>query len=64
MYELKTENRDTLHTHYDYISTQIYSDTGKKNVRGHREMYIAPLNKGAIRVALASLFHFFFKGEE
>ena len=36
----------------------------KKNVRGHREMYIASLNKGAIRVALASLFHFFFKGEE
>ena len=27
-------------------------------------MYIAPLNKGLIRVALANLFHFFFKGEE
>lgn len=63
MYELKTKNRDTLHTHYDYISTQIYSDTGKKNVRGHREMHIAPLNKGVIRVALADLFHFFLRGK-
>ena len=60
MHKLKTKNRDTLHTHYDYISTQIESDTGNKNVRGHREMCIAPLNKGLVRVALANLFHFFF----
>ena len=58
-----------LKTGTHYIHTMITSlhkyilIQETKNVRGHREMYMAPLNKGAIRVALASLFHFFLRGK-